>query len=104
MWAYEFESPEHFQDYFLTVYGSSQSTLAEKIILLAGLLPLFSECSCVLDDQSLKDHYLAQVALCRESLETLLASLPFHLPSTYDYVLALALAVRCAFAALETTG
>jgi hypothetical protein len=48
----------------------------------------------VLRNEPAKDQYTAQAKLCQRSLETLLASLPFHLPSTYDYVLALALAVR----------
>ncbi|KAH6691452.1 hypothetical protein F5X68DRAFT_201938 [Plectosphaerella plurivora] len=94
VWAYEFESVEHFQDYFLSVYGSNEPTLAERIVFFAGLLPLFSECASVVKDQPTKDQYLAQAAICQRSLETLLASLPFHLPSTYDYALALALAAN----------
>lgn len=93
IWNYEFESIEHFQEYFVKVYGSSCPSIAERIILFLGLCNLFCECACVVEEPALKNEYRKQSSLSRANLETLLANLPFHMPSTYDYVLALALAV-----------
>ena len=92
-WTFEFESTEHFQEYFVKVYGSSYPSIAERIILFLGLYNLFCECACVVEEPILKNEYRKQSSLCQDNLETLLANLPFHMPSTYDYVLALALAV-----------
>lgn len=41
----------------------------------------------------MKEKYKEESSFCRGNLEMLLAGLPFHMPSTFDYVFALVLAV-----------
>ena len=89
----EFESVEHFQGYFFNVYSSSYPTTAEQIIFFSGLYILFLECAPVAENQAMRAECKIQGEVCRKNMETLLAGLPFHMPCTYDYVLALALAV-----------
>lgn len=89
----EFESLEHFQDYFFKVYSSSHPTAAEQIILFSGMYMLFAECAPMAESETMKAECKIQGEACRKNMETLLTGLPFHMPCTFDYVLALALAV-----------
>lgn len=93
MWCYEIDSISQFMDYFLTVYSGKPST-AQLIIVNAGLDRLFAECSVVESDPALKADYKAQASACRQNMESVLTRLPFILPFTIDYALALSLAVR----------
>jgi hypothetical protein len=94
---YEFESTEHFQEYFFKVYSSSIHTAAEQIIVLYGLYALLLECASVLTNPEQKAAHKAQAQVCRDGLESVIAGLSFHLPSNYDYTLALSLAVSRTF-------
>jgi hypothetical protein len=76
----------------MTVYFG-KPTLADLIITHMGLQRLLLECSKMEQDETLKNEFRAQGMLCRQNLETILAGLPFNLPCTADYVLALYMAV-----------
>ncbi|EMR72049.1 putative fungal specific transcription protein [Eutypa lata UCREL1] len=90
MWTYEIDSVGQFMEYFLTVYSGKPSN-ADLIIVNAGLYRLFHECSAVETDPALKADYKAQSALCHQNLEPLLTRLPFILPCTLDYIMALSM-------------
>ncbi|KAM0413028.1 hypothetical protein ACHAPD_008096 [Fusarium lateritium] len=90
-WCLEFESIGQFVEYFMTVYFG-KPTLADLIITHAGLQRLLLECDKIEQDSALKTEFKTQGLLCRQNLETILASLPFNLPCTADYVLALYMA------------
>lgn len=92
MWTYEIDSVGQFMEYFLTVYSGKPSN-ADLIIVNAGLYRLFHECSAVETDPALKADYKAQSALCHQNLEPLLTRLPFILPCTLDYIMALSMGV-----------
>lgn len=76
----------------MTVYFG-KPTLADLIITNAGLQRLLLECCNMEQDEVLKNELRTQGMLCRQNLETILAGLPFNLPCTSDYVLALYMAV-----------
>ncbi|CAF3542512.1 hypothetical protein SNK03_013214 [Fusarium graminearum] len=90
-WCIEFESIGQFVEYFMTVYFG-KPTLADLIITHAGLQRLLLECEKMEHDQALKNELKTQGLLCRQNLEMILAGLPFNLPCTADYVLALYMA------------
>lgn len=92
-WCIEFQTVGQFVEYFMTVY-SGKPALADLIVVHAGLQGVMLECSHMEANEALKAEFRAQGMLCRRNLETLLASLPFSLPCTLDYVLALYMAVR----------
>ncbi|KFA55164.1 hypothetical protein S40293_09089 [Stachybotrys chartarum IBT 40293] len=79
-------------EYFFKVYSSSIHTAAEQIIVLYGLYALLLECASVLTNPEQKAAHKAQAQVCRDGLESVIAGLSFHLPSNYDYTLALSLA------------
>ncbi|KZL76750.1 fungal specific transcription factor [Colletotrichum tofieldiae] len=91
-WFLEFQSIDQFTEYVLTAYASEDASIADLIIVNAGLHLLFVECGNVAASEALKTEYQNHSHLCRNNLETLLSSLPFNLPSTKDVTLALCLA------------
>ena len=76
----------------MTVYFG-KPTLADLIITHAGLQRLLLECAKLEQNETLKNEFMTQGMICRQNLETILAGLPFNLPCTFDYVLALYMAV-----------
>lgn len=88
----------------MTVYFG-KPTLADLIITHAGLQRLLLECEKMEHDQALKNELKTQGLLCRQNLEMILAGLPFNLPCTADYVLALYMAVSqtCEFSCKRST-
>lgn len=96
-WAFELESVEQFSEYFFSVYSTSAASTADRIIVYIGLFWLFAECAYVVTDQHTEGEYKKQAELCRDCAETLLAGLPFHMPPSFSYVLALSMAVRTIF-------
>ncbi|RYP71915.1 hypothetical protein DL771_004518 [Monosporascus sp. 5C6A] len=92
MWCGEIDSIGQFMEYFLTVYSGKPSN-ADLIIVNAGLSRLFTECSSVETEPSSKADYKSQASVCRQNLELILTRLPFILPFTIDYALALYMAV-----------
>lgn len=92
-WNHEANSYSSFTDYFLKVYSPGEVTHADLIIVNAGLYWLFLECKNVIADPAKKSDFAEQATTCRANLETVLSSLPFHLPSTMDTTCAMMLAV-----------
>ncbi|KAK1466484.1 fungal specific transcription factor [Colletotrichum cuscutae] len=80
------------KDYFLKVYSPGYAAHADLIIVNAGLYWLLLECKNVTTDPDEKADYTEQATMCRANLETVLSSLPFHLPSTMDTTYAMTLA------------
>lgn len=64
------------------------------IISNAGLSRLFDECSKEENEESVKNDLHLQAEACRRNLKLAVDRLPFNVPSTFEYVLALFLAVR----------
>lgn len=92
MWTWEIESIGQFVEYLLPVY-SGQPSIAEIIITNVGLFRLFSECGNEEMSETVKIELRDQAQVCRRNLDVTLNRLPFNLPSTFDYVLALYQAV-----------
>ena len=59
----------------------------------AGLYWLFRECKNATSNQSEKEDFGNQAITCRDNLETVLANLPFHQPSTPEATTAMMIAV-----------
>ncbi|KAI8188592.1 hypothetical protein K4K48_006462 [Colletotrichum sp. SAR 10_66] len=91
-WNHEANSYSSFTDYFLKVYSPGEVTHADLIIVNGGLYWLFLECKNVIADPAKKSDFAEQATTCRANLETVLSSLPFHLPSTMDTTCAMMLA------------
>lgn len=87
-WTWELESVGQFVEYLLPVY-SGGATIAEMITVNAGLYRLFGGCVNEETQEMPKNELKAHAEACRQNLESILARLPFNLPSNYDYVLAL---------------
>jgi hypothetical protein len=93
-WKFEFDSVAQFVEYFFTAY-SGQPSIAVLIIVNAGLERLFAECSNVETDEALSNDFNVHgAAICRRNLDSTLSRLPLQLPTTFDYTLALYMAVR----------
>ncbi|EEY19815.1 fungal specific transcription factor domain-containing protein [Verticillium alfalfae VaMs.102] len=59
-WALEFQSTGEFIEHLLTVYSTDQATVADHIIVNAGLYWLLVECSNIVDSQALTTEYTRQ--------------------------------------------
>lgn len=94
LWSMEFESVSQFVEYFMTVY-SGKPSLADTLIVHCGLHRLFVQCGNAESDDSLKKEFYAQGALCRENLTAILSGMPFNIPASFDFALALYMTVRC---------
>ncbi|KLO82443.1 uncharacterized protein LW93_9646 [Fusarium fujikuroi] len=90
-WRAEFHSISQFVEYLMTVYFG-KPTLADLIVTHVGLMSLLHECNNVETEQVLKNEFGSQAMVCRRNLESILASLPFNMPCTPDYILALFMA------------
>lgn len=92
-WNHDAMTLAPFTEFFLKVYSPGDATHADLIIVYAGLYWLFMECMNATQDAGTKLNYQAQAFTCRDNLETVLSSLPFHLPSTIETTCAMFLAV-----------
>ncbi|EWY82441.1 hypothetical protein FOYG_14534 [Fusarium oxysporum NRRL 32931] len=90
-WRAEFHSINQFVEYLMTVYFG-KPTLADLIVTHVGLVSLLHECGNVETEEVLKNEFAAQATVCRQNLESILAGLPFNMPCTPDYILALFMA------------
>jgi len=59
----------------------------------AGLYWLFRECKNATATSDEKRNFGEQAIICRDNLETVLANLPFHQPSTPEATFAMMIAV-----------
>ncbi|KAK6443973.1 hypothetical protein FP744_10000221 [Trichoderma asperellum] len=64
----------------------------ELIIVHYVLYSLFTQCSIGADDETLRQDYDMQAATCKESLETILSNLSFHIDTNIDSICALYMA------------
>ncbi|EGU86062.1 hypothetical protein FOXB_03419 [Fusarium oxysporum f. sp. conglutinans Fo5176] len=85
-WCMEIDVGQ-FVDYFFTVYSGTPS-LADQIIVHCGLHNLLVPYGKQQKDKTSQD-IKSQASLCQQNLESILANLPFSIPSTYDFALAL---------------
>ncbi|KAG4281068.1 hypothetical protein FPRO06_09973 [Fusarium proliferatum] len=72
----------------LDVYFNDNHSEAKFTTVNAGLYSLFWDYSFHVVGQE-RDEYVAHAHLCRDNLETVLSSLPLHLPANSDTILAL---------------
>ncbi|EXM22856.1 hypothetical protein V3481_016964 [Fusarium oxysporum f. sp. vasinfectum] len=90
-WRAEFHSISQFVEYLMTVYFG-KPTIADFIVTHVGLVSLLNECGNVETEEVLKNEFASQATVCRQNLESILAGLPFNMPCTPDYILALFMA------------
>jgi hypothetical protein len=79
--------------YLIKVCSPGPATNAELIIAFMGLYSLFAECAAVAASKASREDLYEQAQLCQNGLEAMLSNLGFHIPTTFDYVLAMYLAV-----------
>lgn len=93
LWLMDLQTIPEFTTHFIKVCSPGPVTEADLIIFYLGLYWLFCECVNAVGDENLKKDYMTQSIICRDSLETVLSRLPFHMPATLEHVLALCMAV-----------
>ncbi|KAF5005920.1 hypothetical protein FDECE_7678 [Fusarium decemcellulare] len=76
LWLMEFQTISQFTTHFIKVCSPGPATQADLIIVY----------------ENLKKDYESQALIARDSLETVLSNLPFHLPTTLEYIYALSMA------------
>ncbi|KAF5577863.1 hypothetical protein FPCIR_11846 [Fusarium pseudocircinatum] len=86
-WCMEIDVGQ-FVDHFFTVY-SGTPTLADLIIVHCGLHSLLVPYGKQQKGKTSQEDIRSQASLCQQNLESILANLPFNIPSTYDFALAL---------------
>lgn len=91
-WLGELKSFGDFTLYLTKVCSPGPATDSELIIAYMGLFWLFGECATLTSNEARQDLN-RQAEICQSSLEAVLSSLGFHIPTTIDYVLAMYLAV-----------
>lgn len=80
----------------LDVYFNDNHSEAKFTTVNAGLYSLLWDYSFHVVGQE-RDEYVAHAHLCRDNLETILSSLPLHLPANSDTILALLFGVNGLF-------
>lgn len=93
-WPFEFGSLGDFTQKVIRACTPGPISDMELIIVHYVLYVLFTQCSVGADDETLRQDYDVQAATCRESLETILSSLSFHIDTDIDSICALYMAVR----------
>ncbi|PYH78788.1 hypothetical protein BO82DRAFT_341694 [Aspergillus uvarum CBS 121591] len=96
-WPFEFGSLGDFTHYVIRACSPGPITDMELIIVHYVLAWLFAECANLKrGDLLLKQDYEAEALICRQSLETLLGSLSFHVATSLDAVCAMYMAtIHC---------
>jgi hypothetical protein len=82
-----------FTIYLIKVCSPGPATNAERIIAFMGLYSLFAECAAVAASEASREDLYEQAQMCQNGLEAVLSNLGFHIPTTFDYALAMYLAV-----------
>ncbi|ROT38994.1 fungal-specific transcription factor domain-containing protein [Sodiomyces alkalinus F11] len=88
-WMFELIPMQHFSEVCLGVYFADDYSEADFISANAGLHCMFQDYANMHAAGSEKEEYLRFARMCRENLETALANLPLHLPTTSDSIIAL---------------
>ncbi|UKZ97196.1 uncharacterized protein TrAFT101_011962 [Trichoderma asperellum] len=91
-WPFEFGSLGEFTQYVIRVCTPGPISDMELIIVHYGLYSLFTQCSIGADDEMLIQDYNVQATICKESLETILSNLSFHIDTNIDSICALYMA------------
>ncbi|RHZ43307.1 putative C6 transcription factor [Aspergillus thermomutatus] len=91
-WPFEFGFLGDFTQYVIRACTPGPISDMELIIVHYVLYSLFTQCSVGADDETLRQDYDVQAATCRESLETILSSLSFHIDTNIDSICALYMA------------
>ncbi|GKZ27795.1 hypothetical protein AbraCBS73388_005737 [Aspergillus brasiliensis] len=91
-WPFEFGSLGEFTKYVIRACTPGPISDMELIIVHYVLYSLFTQCSISADDETLRQDYDAQALTCRESLDTILSSLSFHVDTDIDSICALYMA------------
>ncbi|UKZ79009.1 hypothetical protein TrVFT333_006760 [Trichoderma virens FT-333] len=91
-WPFEFGSLGDFTQYVIRACTPGPISDMELIIVHYVLSSLFTQCSMGADDETLRQDYDVQAETCRESLETILSSLSFHIDTNIDSICALYMA------------
>ncbi|RAH73949.1 putative C6 transcription factor [Aspergillus aculeatinus CBS 121060] len=96
-WPFEFGSLGDFTQYVIRACSPGPITEMELVIVHYVLAWLFTECANLTGgDLLLKQDYEVQALICRQSLETLLGSLSFHVATSLDAVCAMYMAtIHC---------
>jgi hypothetical protein len=92
-WPFEFGPLGDFTGYVIKACSPGPVTDTELIIVHYGLYCLFTECSRAVEDETVKQEYEAQATICKDSLETILSNLSFHISTNIDSVCAMYMAV-----------
>ncbi|KAH8879728.1 hypothetical protein GQ53DRAFT_800065 [Thozetella sp. PMI_491] len=95
-WLGELKSLGDFTLYLMKVCSPGPVTDSERIIAYTGLYWLFTECATMTLNETRQD-FNGQAQICQTSLEAVLSSLGFHIPTTIDCVLAMYLAALYCF-------
>ncbi|KAL2754889.1 hypothetical protein ACRALDRAFT_2107864, partial [Sodiomyces alcalophilus JCM 7366] len=90
-WMFELVPIQRFSDVCLGVYFTDEYSDADFISANAGLQSMFQDYANIHAAGSEKEECLRFARMCRGNLETALANLPLHLPTTSDSLIALLL-------------
>lgn len=93
LWLMDFQTISQFTTYLIKVCAPGPATAADLVIVNTGLFWLFCECANAVSDEHLKRDYDEESLIARANLETVLSTLPFHVPATLEYVYAMGMAV-----------
>ncbi|CAG8239460.1 unnamed protein product [Penicillium salamii] len=91
-WPFEFGSLGDFTQSVIRACTPGPISDVELIKVHYVLYSLFTQFSIGADDETLRQDYDVQAATCRESLETILSSLSFHIDTNIDSICALYMA------------
>ncbi|KAL4963265.1 Zn(II)2Cys6 transcription factor [Aspergillus stella-maris] len=91
-WPFEFGSLGDFTQYVIRACTPGPIGDMELIIVHYVLYSLFSQLSVGANDEALVQDYNMQAETCRESLETILSNLSFHIDTNTDSICALYMA------------
>ncbi|KAL4948436.1 hypothetical protein BDW69DRAFT_176437 [Aspergillus filifer] len=91
LWLGDYMKFTQFNDCFIKVASPGPATEADLIIVHLGLYWLFCECSKVVDEET-KQDYNAQAFICETNIQTVLANLRFHQPTSMDFAYAMGMA------------
>ncbi|KAJ0418637.1 hypothetical protein BJY00DRAFT_314788 [Aspergillus carlsbadensis] len=91
-WPFEFGSLGDFTQYVIRACSPGPITDMELIIFHYVLYWLFTQCSIVAEDETVRPDYEAQAVISQGSLETILSNLSFHIETNFDSIRALYMA------------
>ncbi|KAL4997511.1 hypothetical protein BDV10DRAFT_201803 [Aspergillus recurvatus] len=91
-WPFEFGSLAEFTQYVIKACSPGPITDMELMIVHYVLSWLFTECAISAADEAVRRDYEVQALTCRESLETIISNLSFHIDTNMDSICAMYMA------------